>query len=565
MDKHDLPSNIDRYQIKGLLGEGAMGLILLGYDPKLQREVAIKIVSDAGRAISKAIERFNREARAIAALRHSNIVEIYDYSGPDSQLLYLVMERLDGIDLFDLLDKMGTLPEPVVAGIGKEICSALSAAHQAGVIHRDLKPENVYVERSGRIVLTDFGIAKAFEEDNCIDTDWSSKTEVVGTPGFMAPEQMTGQDLSPQTDLFALGAMLYNVLTRRLPFDGKNPIALYEAIKAQKFKDPRQVQPLISKEMWDILRSCLAVKPKDRPISAEALEQSFAEILNIWGVTDFRSDIRLYLSDPQKYDKFYRQRALDQEFKRLKVALKDHNHDAEAACRIRIELLDPGNREQEQLEESVVFVLDKNGVPHRQGGDKTQEIRRVRQKPRFDWLLWSLVGTFVILLAAVVLLLWPRLFIEEAVIPSPPADIAPAVVVPASAPREDVVPIAPAGSDPLAPEVPAAAANADASTAVEGRANEEREESKQPKHVNLEIQTNRPGQVWLDGKLLGKNVGRKNVRLRAGSKHVIKARSGKSRVITFKFTVPQRDESGALYINFKQGKAKIRWVQNKGQ
>src|SRR5262245_27768788 len=120
-----------------------MGSVYRAWDPKLHREVALKLLSPELGSGPKARERFHREARAIAALRHPNIVEIYDYSGEESEHLYLVMEKLDGNDLFNIMSQHGSLPEQVVAAIGHELCLALTVAHQGGVIHRDLKPENV--------------------------------------------------------------------------------------------------------------------------------------------------------------------------------------------------------------------------------------------------------------------------------------------------------------------------------------------------------------------------------------------------------------------------------------
>ena len=557
MDKNNLPAKIDRYLIKGLLGEGAMGLVLLGFDPKLQREVAIKIVSDSGMALKKGVERFHREARAIAALRHPNIVEIYDYSGAESDLLYLVMERLNGIDLFDLVDRMGNIPEPIVAAIGKEVCSALGQAHRAGVIHRDLKPENVYIDYSGRVVLTDFGIAKAFEEDNCIDASWSTRTEIVGTPGFMSPEQMIGQGLGPYTDFFALGAMLYNLLTRTLPFDGKNPQALYEAIKGRKYKDPRMGQPLITDQMWDVLRSCLEVQPKDRPRNTDELERAFSEMMAIWGVTDANADIRLYIHDPNRYLVESKKRALNEELKRLKVALKDHNQQDIAKSRARIALLDPNNTDASKLSESGVFAL-----PPTHKKDVTAPVpRRTKaEKNNFKWYVYFMALMCGMVLGVGGVIVFDQLFLEK----EPAMQVAKNEVPNQAQPQPDspapIVPAESAAEPAIAPTSADSQNEASSEAAAEVAAADNAAQNISQK-LPLEIQTSKKGFVWVDGKLLGKNISKSKVMISSGSKHTIKAKLGKSKPIVNTFEAPDNGK-GRVYINFQKKNISIKWVNN---
>lgn len=217
----ELQQQIDRYVIRRVLGTGAMGSVYAAWDPKLHREVALKVVPAALANDDKGRARFVREARAIAAVRHPNIVEIYDYSGTDSKHLYLVIEKLDGEDLYATLHRRGIMPEAVAAAVGHELCLALQVAHEAGIIHRDLKPENVFLNASGRVVLTDFGIVKAVTKGSAIE-GFKEPTDVIGTPGFMAPELLGGRALGPAIDIFALGVLLYNITTKRLPLRGRH-------------------------------------------------------------------------------------------------------------------------------------------------------------------------------------------------------------------------------------------------------------------------------------------------------------------------------------------------------
>lgn len=142
----------NRYELRELLGEGAMGRVFLGFDPKLHREVAIKVIREEFLVDAERRAFFHREARAAAALSHPNVVEVYDYSGPKEDTQYIVFERLVGLDLGTVLETLGALPEPVVAAVGHEVCFALKSAHDEGLIHRDLKPDN----RAARQQLRDY-------------------------------------------------------------------------------------------------------------------------------------------------------------------------------------------------------------------------------------------------------------------------------------------------------------------------------------------------------------------------------------------------------------------------
>lgn len=328
---------IDRYELKGLLGHGAMGQVYLAEDPKLQREVAIKIVSKPVLANQKARERFHREARCISQLKHPNIVEIFDYSGQASESLYLVMERLNGADLYHIVDKRGPMPEPIAAAIIHELCLALEHAHGRGVIHRDIKPENVLVEWSGRVVLTDFGLVKAFVQDNLLNTGSFGKTDVIGTPGFMAPEQMKAEGLGPYTDVFAVGALFYNLLTSRLPYLAPTPYESMLLARAGKFDSPAEFRADLSENVVQLIHECLAPQPGKRPPSARAVRERLAAVFKAASITDPREEIAAYLKAADKHTDDLRQRELGYVRERLKLAIVDD--DAKEIKRLRRRLL----------------------------------------------------------------------------------------------------------------------------------------------------------------------------------------------------------------------------------
>lgn len=337
------PKTIDRYKIRGVLGEGAMGSVYAAWDPKLQREVAIKLVPEHVSLKGKGRERFDREARALAAIAHPNIVEIYDYSGDDAEALYVVIEKLDGEDLYAALHRKGKMPEAIAAAIGYDLCLALEAAHAAGLIHRDLKPENVFLNQSGRVVLTDFGIVKAMRSDTTV-RGYREKTEVIGTPGFMAPEQMRGRGLGPSIDLYALGALLYNIVTKRMPFEGSSPLAIFHAAQQGHFDDPRNYSPGLSEGFCAIIRNCLQPLPSRRPPSATDVRLALKEVLDDAGVTDTRDELTQYMHNPDSARRRALARTISVQADKLKVATADHNAVAVEKARARLLSLDPHNK-----------------------------------------------------------------------------------------------------------------------------------------------------------------------------------------------------------------------------
>lgn len=321
-----------------------MGSVYAAWDPKLFREVALKVVNLRASTESKARERFQREARAIAAVRHPNIVEIYDYSGTDSEHLYLVIEKLDGEDLYATLYRRGVMPESVAAAIGHELCLALQVAHDAGIIHRDLKPENVFVNTTGRVVLTDFGIVKAVREDGAVE-GYRENTDVIGTPGFMAPELMSGRSLGPTIDIYALGVLLYNITTKRLPFEGATPLDIFRAAAHGRYVDPRKHNPLLSEEFCNIIADCLEPNPKKRPRSAEMVRQALKTVLEDNDMGDVRDDLHDYMANSEAYAQMAQGRIVSRLLDQIKVSAKDHDSAEVERYRQRLMVLDPYNEE----------------------------------------------------------------------------------------------------------------------------------------------------------------------------------------------------------------------------
>jgi serine/threonine protein kinase len=260
------------YEILAPLGQGGMGEVYRARDPKLQRDVAIKLLTGASN--TDAVERFQREARAIAALNHPNIVTVYGVEEEDARP-YLVMELVDGERLADAIRSNGLAFDRVLA-FAIPLADALSAAHAQGITHRDLKPANVMVTKDGRVKVLDFGLAKLREDAVRIDSSATTRGltghgEIVGTVAYMSPEQACGTPTDPRTDIFSAGVMLYEMATGRRPFAGDSSVALIAAILKEQPQPLLELRPDLPHEFSRIVRRALAKDPEQRYQTAKDL------------------------------------------------------------------------------------------------------------------------------------------------------------------------------------------------------------------------------------------------------------------------------------------------------
>ena len=253
------PATVGRYRILGEIGRGAMGAVYRAEDPKLGRQVAVKMISAAvaaGEDRDEIAARFEREARVAARLQHPNVVAVYD-AGSEADSLFLVMELVDGDPLSRRLVR-GEFPSTDDAlELAAQAADALAAAHESGVIHRDVKPGNLLIDRSGRVKVSDFGVAKAVGEK----TDLTRTGMMVGSPAYMAPEQVKGMQLDGRSDLFSLGVVLFEMILRRKPFPADTVTTLvYQILHEDPLEDVAIVSAL-TPELAAFLRWTLA---KDR-------------------------------------------------------------------------------------------------------------------------------------------------------------------------------------------------------------------------------------------------------------------------------------------------------------
>ncbi len=256
-----------RYNVLRRIGSGGMASVYLAHDPLLSREVAIKVprLEGDGESDEETLERFQAELRAIGRLNHPNIVTIYD-GGQEDGMPYLVMEPVHGESLAQLIRREAPLPADRAVEIGRQVAEALAYAHSVGIVHRDVKPQNVLVDGTGRVKVTDFGIAKSSEVTRTLTGT------LIGTPSFMAPEVLGGEAVTPAADIYALGVVLYQMLTGRVPFEAENPIAA--AVRSQR-EDPRPPSELQPVPEWldAVVLRALARDPAERYRRAAELAQ----------------------------------------------------------------------------------------------------------------------------------------------------------------------------------------------------------------------------------------------------------------------------------------------------
>jgi len=261
---------LGRYELGAMLGAGGMGEVYRALDQELKREVAVKVLPRLAEGDTGRIERFAREARAVARLSHPNILEIFDF-GHDSGQIYAVTELLDGETLRERLRGGPLKPHKAVIW-SDAIARGLGAAHGHGVVHRDVKPENIFITADGRVKILDFGIARLRETDDAeatADTTLTDPHAIVGSIGYMAPEQVRGKPADARSDVFALGCVMYEMLTGQRAFRCANPGATLSAILNDEPKRPSELVPDLPSGVERIVLRCLEKQPDERFQSAQ--------------------------------------------------------------------------------------------------------------------------------------------------------------------------------------------------------------------------------------------------------------------------------------------------------
>lgn len=267
-----------RYRVEALLGEGGMGLVYRVTHIRLNKPLAIKVLRRENTSDEEVLARFRREAESASAIGNQHIVDINDFGTLGDGSTYFVMECLEGMDLIEAMDLARRMPEERALRIASQICKALSAAHEAGIVHRDLKPENVFLTtREGAsdfVKILDFGIAKVANGPKRL----TRKGEVLGTPHYMSPEQCEGEDVDHRTDIYALGVLLYEMLTGYVPHDADTMMGILTKHLYEDPIPPKIRVPQVSAELEQVILRCLEKRPEQRYQTMRELESDIARI-----------------------------------------------------------------------------------------------------------------------------------------------------------------------------------------------------------------------------------------------------------------------------------------------
>jgi len=268
----DTPNAIGKYQIQGVLGQGGMGIVYRAFDPAIHRPVAIKTITKSAldpADLQYALTRFRHEAQAVGRLTHPRITAIYDY-GEDLDIAYIVMELVNGQSLFHHIQNQAKFGLKEIGEMIRQLLDGLGYAHELGVVHRDIKPSNILINDDGRIKLTDFGIAR-------IDSSTLTQVgEIMGSPGYMSPEQFLGTDIDARSDIYSVGVIAYELLTNRRPFTGNNADVMRQVLN-ERPANPSEFNQKISVQLDWAVQKALAKKQADRFQTAKEFSEGFVK------------------------------------------------------------------------------------------------------------------------------------------------------------------------------------------------------------------------------------------------------------------------------------------------
>ncbi|GAA3372302.1 serine/threonine protein kinase PkaE [Streptomyces sannanensis] len=268
-----------RYELATLLGQGGMGQVWTAYDQRLDRRVAVKLLRPdrvAGADDADEVRRrFVRECRVTAQVDHPGLVTVHD-AGSDGDDLYLVMQYVEGADLADHLAEHDPYPWPWTVAVAAQVCAVLSAVHAVPIVHRDLKPRNVMVRPDGTIIVLDLGVASVIDSDTTRLTHTGSP---IGSPAYMAPEQAMGGAVGPYTDLYALGVLIYELLSGSVPFAGNTALGVLHRHLYEPPLPVRQLRPEVPEALEALVLRLLAKDPQHRPASAQEVYETLAPLL----------------------------------------------------------------------------------------------------------------------------------------------------------------------------------------------------------------------------------------------------------------------------------------------
>ncbi|MGC6415899.1 MAG: serine/threonine-protein kinase [Bradymonadia bacterium] len=333
----------ERYQLLERIGHGGMAVVHRAHDAVLERTVALKVLHPhlAERADSRA--RFAREAKAVARLKHPNIVEVFDYASASSDKSFIVTEFVDGPTLRDFAELSPPRFAESALLLILPVVEAIAKAHEAGIIHRDVKPENIMLRKDGSPVLMDFGIAQMVDMPTLTATG-----TMLGSPAHMAPEVIDGTDIGAPADIFSIGTTLYWLISGSLPFTGPNPSALFRRILETEFVPLIQRRPAAGRDICQLVQDCLVKDQASRP-TATTLSTRIRAILKASDITQLSESTCSFVLDPHGFEASLPERLLPAFLRRATTALEAGELGACIDALDRVFAIEPTNSDAKRL------------------------------------------------------------------------------------------------------------------------------------------------------------------------------------------------------------------------
>jgi serine/threonine protein kinase/Tfp pilus assembly protein PilF/ribosomal protein L40E len=262
----------ERYEVVEELGRGGMAKVYRVIDKKVEEEVALKLMNPEIAADEETVHRFRNELKFARKIAHRNVCKMYDLSEEKGNL-YITMEYVPGEDLKSLIKRIGQFTAGKAVSVSRQVCEGLAEAHRLGVMHRDLKPQNIMIDREGNARIMDFGIARSLKAEGITD-----KGVIIGTPEYMSLEQVEGKEVDQRSDIYALGVILYEMVTGRVPFEGHTPLSVALRQKTEMPRDPRERNPQVPLDLSRVILKCLEKDKNKRYQKAEELLSELKKI-----------------------------------------------------------------------------------------------------------------------------------------------------------------------------------------------------------------------------------------------------------------------------------------------
>ncbi|HUQ01173.1 MAG TPA: serine/threonine-protein kinase [Kofleriaceae bacterium] len=291
---------LGRYELGDELGAGGMASVYRARDSELRRDVAVKVLFPHLAKKPDITRRFQREARAAAVLEHPNILRVYDVGASAGLPPYIVMELVRGQSLREVAEAHGPMLAELVACVGVLMCEALAVAHAAGIVHRDVKPGNVMLSDDGRLLLADFGVARLDDDDSLV----TKSGALLGTPSFMAPEQALGNPVDARSDLYSVGASLYQLATGGLPFSGPTAKIVADASRGAAQPALRR-RPSVGAEMSRFIERLMSPDPDKRPATAKAAAAELQALATAGGIGDPADEVKAFAADRKGWEQVH--------------------------------------------------------------------------------------------------------------------------------------------------------------------------------------------------------------------------------------------------------------------